>query len=223
MKRLFFLALPCLSAFLFLSSRTTAQSSFDERYLLSSGFTAVTDFTKAPSFANADSTKVLAGSGFSLLSYTITPRISLFEFSEHAALSLETPLSLSLHVSTLGLGSVNVPVLLAYNYGTVATRQTAMAHGFSAGLGVEYTQIGLLKFTQEESVKPRYSWVQPVLAMAYRYRGRRYKAKEINLKMGYAEAERVLLKGTDATLRTIHNPVTNRTLSLKVSFVRYVN
>jgi hypothetical protein len=224
MRHLCSLSFPLFFSLFFVFSQATAQKSFDERYILSSGFTALMDFTQGPSFSNRDSTKVLSGSGFSLISYTITPRINLYEFSEHAALSLETPLSLSLHISTLGLGSVNVPVMVSYNYGAVATHYTARSNGFAAGAGLEYNQIGLLKFIPEEGVKPRHAWVQPVVAMAYRYRGRRYKAKEFNLKIGYGQSERVPLKQTDLPRQTTSSSmVNNPTLSVKFSFVRYIN
>ena len=209
---------------LLLTSRVSAQTSFDERYTFSKGFTALTDFTKSPSFPNRDSSQVLHVNGFSLLSYTINPRLNLYEFSERSSVSVETPMSLSLHISPLGIGSVNVPVILAYNYGTVATHYSGMSKGFSAGLGLEYTQVGLLKLKQEEGVAPKYSWMQPVMVMGYRYRTRRYKAKEINLKVGYGEAERVPLKQTDALMQTINSrSMPNRTMSLKISFVRYIN
>lgn len=219
----YFFYLPVILSLLLLTSRATAQTSFDERYTFSKGFTALTDFTKSPSFPNQDSTQVFHVNGFSLFSYTINPRINLYELSERSSVSVETPMSLSLHISPLGVGAVNVPVVLSYNYGTVATHYSGMSKGFSAGLGLEYTQVGLLKFKQEDGITPKYAWMQPVLVMGYRYRTKRYKAKEINLKVGYGEAERVPLKQTDALSQTSSSSVANRTMSLKISFVRYLN
>jgi hypothetical protein len=222
MPRYFFFLSIGLSLLL-LTYRATAQTSFDERYTFSKGFTALTDFTKSPSLPNQDSTQVLHVTGFSLLSYTINPRINLYDFSERSSVSIETPMSLSLHISPLGLGAVNVPVILAYNYGTEATHYSGMSKGFSAGLGVEYTQVALLKLKQEEGIAPKYAWVQPVMVLGYRYRTKRYKAKEINLKVGYGESERVPLKVSDASLRTSNTWEPNRTMSLKLSFVRYIH
>ncbi|CAN5839240.1 hypothetical protein BH24BAC1_BH24BAC1_17950 [soil metagenome] len=217
------LSLALAAILLLLTARASAQTSFDDRYTFSKGFTALTDFTKSPSFPNQDSTQVLHVNGFSLLSYTINPRLNLYAFSERSSVSVETPISLSLHISPLGVGAVNVPVILAYNYGTVATHYSGMSKGFSAGLGLEYTQVGLVKFKPEEGIVPKYSWMQPVMVMGYRYRTKRYKAKEINLKVGYGEAERVALKPTDALPHSGNSSVANRTMSLKLSFVRYIN
>jgi hypothetical protein len=224
MKHSFLLFLSCLPVLIISFTPATAQVSFDERYTLSKGFTALMDFSQGPAFLNHDSTRFMTGSGFSLLTYTINPRINLFEFSEQAAISIETPLSLALHISPLGIGSVNVPVILAYNYGAVATHYSSLSKGFSAGIGMEYTQIGLLRFPVEEGVSPRYAWFQPTMVMGYRYRGRRQKAKELNVKVGYGQPDRLPLKVTNDLQQTIGNRmVASPTVSVKVSFVRYIN
>lgn len=133
-------------------------------------------------------------------------RMNLYDFSDQK--------SISLHVDFVGTGylgsglikeeqlgdlglALQIPIVVNFNFGHMATSQSPSSHGFGVGLGVEINRVYSLiektvlytiaadrGFLQAGSA----SFVQPVVNFGYRYWNSNDKARELNLQFGFGKA-----------------------------------
>ncbi|MBA4302862.1 MAG: hypothetical protein C0424_01415 [Sphingobacteriaceae bacterium] len=135
-------------------------------------------------------------------------RINLYELN-----SLQ---SVSLHLDLVGTGFISngfirndrlpdlglalqIPVVVNYNWGHMATRESSAERGFAVGLGVEINRVfSLLEASSFYEVANQRgfaqtaaaSFVQPVLNLGYRYWNRKDRPREINLQLGFGKMYR---------------------------------
>jgi len=134
---------------------------------------------------------------YDILTFIYRARYNLTEFNNNASLSLSA-------IPAIGLGgplngnngglSLNIPLIVDYNIGNVATYTADQDKGFVVGVGIEYTKAPLIGGSitissasnqGESNIVLQSGWVEPVLELGYRYWNKNNKAKEFNLKVGY--------------------------------------
>ncbi len=118
-------------------------------------------------------------------------RYILKELDAEKSICLDASPSLGLTITSKGLGSLEVPVLISYNTGTAATSNSKQDNGFGIGLGVHLVKLGLIQgFSLEESntrqTIARTLYVQPAATLTYRYFNDNDNAREWSLKLGYS-------------------------------------
>lgn len=124
--------------------------------------------------------------------------------------------SVSLHVDVVGTGflssgyiredrlvdlglALQIPVVVNYNWGHMATRSSSAERGFGVGLGVEINRVYSLLEASEfyETASERgfaqigsASFVQPVVNFGYRYWNKNDRPRELNIQFGFGKMYR---------------------------------
>jgi len=135
-------------------------------------------------------------------------RINLYELNDLQSVSLHIDLVGTGYISSgfirddrqadLGL-ALQIPVVVNYNWGHMATRSSSAERGFGVGFGVEinrvfstlestelYETANRRGFTQTASA----SFVQPVVNFGYRYWNKNDRPRELNLQFGFGKMYR---------------------------------
>jgi len=198
----------CVSA----QSSGSSNSANNSKLFMAWGFSPALSFECSPSFAYTAYSQIsnYPAAGYTYEQNTVQApghftwdefvfiykvRYNLKEYDANHSLSLSVLPAIGAGESFQGgLGSFNIPLMIEYNSGNVATYTSDQDKGIVLGVGIEYTNAPLLALyaiTAYDAngnivtISQHTGWVEPVAEFGYRYWNKRNKAKEFNIKFGY--------------------------------------
>lgn len=133
-------------------------------------------------------------------------RVNVYDISAEQSITLQIDLVGSGFVSSGVLNpshspdigvALQIPIVVNFNMGHMATPKSTSSHGFGVGLGVEINRVfSLLELSSfyEEANKRGFaqtapaSFAQPVLNLGYRYWNGRDLARELNFQLGIGKS-----------------------------------
>jgi hypothetical protein len=113
------------------------------------------------------------------------------------------PQTLATNFFTMSTGSgLQIPIVVNYNIGHMATKNSVSDRGYAIGLGLEINRMSYRSTTIENDISffsfdPNILeintgvWMQPVLNLGYRYWKGDTKAREANLQIGWGYLDRL--------------------------------
>ena len=133
-------------------------------------------------------------------------RMNFMEFSNDLSMSLgvQPTLSVGRAYNEQGGGgniSFRLPMVVELNFNSAATVSTRKKRGYSIGGGVQYVKYPLSAKsvpvarpetnTGSEYLGVKATWIEPVLVTGVKFVGKHYFAREINLRISYANISEV--------------------------------
>ena len=210
MKKLLFCTLGC--CILFLGSAIDTSAQLSDKFLFHRGW-VIGNYSSAPfyyapdtTYRQIDDTLSYKNSNGLQLGLNWGGRFNVYDFSDEQ--------SITLHIDLVGTGFVSsgllnetrlpdlgfalqVPVVVNFNIGHMATKASTASKGFGFGLGVEINRVfSLLEqstFYSEAATRgfaqtATASFVQPVFNFGYRYWNGNDLARELNVQFGYGKS-----------------------------------
>ena len=132
---------------------------------------------------------------YNIISLGLEPRYNLKEFDDNTALTLASPVSFGIGVTTpvdpdklevngsSGFGSIQIPIILKLFLGNGSTYNTEKDFGFNIGGGLELNKIGLINLSGE-SDKFNKAFVMPCVTAGILFM-RGDSPLEVNFKYGF--------------------------------------
>jgi|GEM_PF-5102270 len=168
-KNAFFILAACLFSL-------SAKSQNNDKIINSWGFAAYTDLNTTPiskktaiePYSGLSETHYTQGFSPYSVSFMYRFRYNLSEMSDNAAISLDIMPAVGLAtfraVENTGLGYINIPVMVSYNFGVGSTYNSSAEKGGFIAAGIEYMKAPVVEATVDPN--SRYapitsSWMQP--------------------------------------------------------------
>lgn len=166
-------------------------------------------------------------------------RMNFMEFSNDLSMSLgvQPTLSVGRAYNEQGGGgniSFRLPMVMELNFNSAATVSTRKKTGFSIGGGVQYVKYPLSAKsvpvarpeanTGSEYLGIKATWIEPVLVTGVKFVGKHYFAREINLRVSYANISEVgndHIEGNKEDDRNNIHDFTN--IGFTISFLQFIN
>jgi hypothetical protein len=190
----------------------SADAQLSDKFLFHRGW-IIGNYSSAPfyfapdtTFNQIDDTISYKNSGGLQLGLNWGGRVNLYDISDEKSVTLHVDLVGSAFVSSgilngtrlpdVGL-ALQIPIVVNYNIGHMATKSSTASRGFGFGVGVEinrvfslleqtpfYAEAAQRGFSQTASA----SFVQPVMNFGYRYWNRNDLARELNIQFGFGKS-----------------------------------
>jgi hypothetical protein len=206
------------SSITFCQAQSSANSNTTNKFFTEWGYSPFLGFEKSPvvtytyvqtqanynsvtgntTYSNVNVSNTANFDEYDYWTFIFRARYNLTEFNNNASLSISVLPAIGIGGPLVDNGvtgalSLNIPLIVDYNIGNVATYTSDQDKGFVIGVGIEYTKAPLIggsvtvenNYGGPTSVAISTGWVEPVLELGYRYWNKRNKAKEFNLKLGY--------------------------------------
>lgn len=215
---------------LFVSILTQGFSQLDERVFGQIGGTVGFDYTR--------SSGTILGAEFTnnqinYASIIFAGRMNFLELSNNSSLSLAVhpTLGIGRAYNEIGGGSsfsLRVPLFVELNLGAASTVSTRKNEGFAIGLGAQYVRypmfgngtVPVAKDKNNKVVAMSAIWTEPVLQMGYKFFGKNYYCREINLRASYAMPFGTVNNDTKLIKSNIDN---FNSFGVMLSFLQYIN
>ncbi len=219
-----------LSLLLFVSVLTQGFSQFNERLFGQIGGTVGFDFTRSSGkILNVD----FSNTQINYASVFFAGRMNFLELSNNSSMSLalHPTFSIGRAYNEVGGGanfSLRVPFFMELNLGAASTVSTRKNEGFAIGMGVQYVRYpffsnGIVPVAIDRNRKPvamSAIWYEPVMQMGYKFFGKNYYCKEINLRASYAMPMGIVNNDTDLITSKIEK---FNSVGVMISFLQYIN
>lgn len=219
-----------LSLLLFVSILTQGFSQLDERVFGQIGGTVGFDFTHT-------SGKILdtefSNNQINYASVIFAGRLNFLELSNNSSMSLAVhpTLGIGRAYNEIGGGSsfsLRVPLFVEINFGAASTVSTRKNEGFAIGIGAQYVRypmfgngtIPVAKDKNKKIVAMSTIWTEPVLHMGYKFFGKHYYCREVNLRASYAMPFGVVNNDTKLIKSNVEN---FNSVGVMLSFLQYIN
>lgn len=223
MKKLFsFLVLAHIASFSF--------SQIDERVFGQVGGTILADITQSSGSILGEKFETY---NINFASFMFAGRINFLEISNNTSLSLSAVPTLSVGGAFNDIGasanfSFRLPLLIDFNYGTAATIVTRKNGGIAFSLGAQYSRYPLFPNGTAAVAKDRNGkilsmsayWIEPVMSVGYKFFGKHYYCREINLRASYALPMGEVNNDTKQIKSNIDD---FKSMGVMISFMQYIN
>lgn len=214
-------------ATLSLALLTTAASAQNDAVFHSVGWTVYLDYIKgAPNtytYEDFDGNTVTGysqQSGVSLFTFLYNFRYNVKELSDDAVISLSATPAIGLYTDVSsdasGIGHINLPIALGWEYGAGSTYNSAKSMGTFIRAGWEYTNAPLFGF-EETNVDIKRSWGALSLQTGLRYYNRKNRMRELNLKYASGPSGLAPTDGNNSV------PVEKRAWAIRFAWVFILN
>ena len=166
-------------------------------------------------------------------------RMNFMEFSNDLSMSLgvQPTLSVGRAYNEQGGGgniSFRLPMVVELNFNSAATVSTRKKRGYSIGGGVQYVKYPLSAKsvpvarpetnTGSEYLGVKATWIEPVLVTGVKFVGKHYFAREINLRISYANISEVGNDHIEGNKEDDRNNMHDFTsIGFTLSFLQYIN
>ncbi len=214
--------------FISLSLSDISAQSFKDRSFHTIGTTYFTDYYASPlvayerSFFSGDETQYETPWGFSIMTFAYKYRFNIVELSDNIAFSTSINPALAVTASSVGMGSINVPLQLNMEFGAGSTYNTTANMGGYLGAGLEWNKVGLVNYDLFDAgdiphdAEFQTMWMQPVISAGIRYWSASNVLKEIELKYGWAAQQEYTVGGGSEVS-------THRARTIRIIFNGFLN
>jgi|SRR5690554_286373 len=226
MKRFFYLIL-------FMSMFSTAFSQFSERLFGQIGGTLGADVMFSEGNIRQESFET---TNVNYATVFFAGRMNFLEFSNDVALSLaaQPTLSVGRAYNTQGGGgniSFRMPLVAELNFNSAATVSTRKRVGFSIGGGIQYIKypisskpVPVAPSNNAQYLGMNAQWWEPVVVTGVKFVGKFFYAKEINLRVAYANKSSLENTNKNNSLEMANENITEFTsFAFTLSFLQYIN
>jgi hypothetical protein len=187
-------------ATLSLALLTSVASAQSDAVFHSVGWTVYLDYMKAPAYSypvelsNGEIGESYdQSSGISLFTFLYNFRYNVKELSDDAVISLSATPAFGLYTEVSdnqsGVGHINLPIALGWEYGAGSTYNSAKSKGTFIRAGWEFTHAPLFGFEEIENRDIKKSWGALSLQTGLRYYNRKNRMRELNLKYARGSSE----------------------------------
>jgi len=219
-------------------SSSSNSFSDDPRWYFSFGISAYSDYisgkpTRVPVYDSihefkSDYFEPHQYSNINLFTFTYSIRYNIYRINDDHSLSLNMPIALGLNSilcddGSRGFLSLSVPLMLEFNSGAASNFSTLKWKGWMVGVGAEFNVFPLVSKEQYsyqdaslnvQTLKADHQWIQPAAEVAYRWINTDQNTREINLKVGYGNSEKV----TEVDKVSTFQP-----FSAKLTYIFFIN
>ncbi|HPY82312.1 MAG: hypothetical protein M0R02_01205 [Bacteroidales bacterium] len=227
-----------LHLILFMSIFTTAFSQFNERLFGQVGGTLGADIMMSEGKMGIKKIP-FKSTNVNYATIMFAGRMNFLEFSNDLSMSLglQPTLSVGRAYNQQGGGgniSFRIPLVVEVNFNSASTVSTRKKTGFSIGGGVQYIKYPLSAKsvpvakpelqTGSEYLGIKASWLEPVLVTGVKFVGKYYFAREINLRISYANISEVGNDHFEGNKNDTRNNMHDFTsFGVTLSFLQYIN
>ena len=205
-------------------------SQLDERVFGQIGGTVGFDFTH--------SSGTVLGTEYSnnqinYASVIFAGRMNFLELTNNSSMSLAVhpTFGIGRAYNEIGGGStfsLRVPLFIELNIGAASTVSTRKNEGFAIGIGAQYVRypmfgngtVPVAKDKNNKVVAMSAIWTEPVLHMGYKFFGKNYYCREINLRASYAMPFGTVNNDTKLIKSNIDS---FNSMGVMLSFLQYIN
>jgi hypothetical protein len=114
---------------------------------------------------------------YSLFYIGYNSRYVIKKLSKDQTICIEISPSLDANTSNFGLGSIELPIFISYNFGAASNYNCKRKKGFAIGLGMQYLRLNVIEDnsggSSQNNIKIKNNYIQKIAVINYRFLNRK--------------------------------------------------